>query len=146
MYRSAARRLLPAAFRRGPVRSGSPAPFPAPILHRASYSTGTVENAQSPKTDNAAAFNSSSSSSSTDEGRNPRATARPKAHWQEQQARVLQASLRHVVRFSPTQFLSSNWTICIHCLPRICIICEKIGSCSLIFTVFSDKCMRHNSD
>ncbi|XP_057767327.1 uncharacterized protein LOC130987706 isoform X2 [Salvia miltiorrhiza] len=95
MYRSAARRLLPAVICRRPLRLRSPAPFAAPIEHRASFSADAAENAQNHNPRNAAAFNSSSSS---DEGRNPRATARPKAHWQEEQARVLQASLRHVLR------------------------------------------------
>ncbi|KAG6411623.1 hypothetical protein SASPL_129706 [Salvia splendens] len=99
MYLSAARRLLPAAICRRTPRLGSPTPFSAPIAHRAAFSAGTAENAQNHKTEYAAAFNSPSSS---DEGRNPRATAIPRAHWQEEQARVLHASLGHVIRLGWT--------------------------------------------
>ncbi|KAH6828548.1 ubiquinone biosynthesis COQ9-like protein [Perilla frutescens var. hirtella] len=103
MYRSAARRLFPAALCRRPGRLSSPASFSAPIVQQASFSSGAAGNAQTHKPDNAAASNSSSSSSySSDEGRNPRATARPKSNWQEEQARVLQASLRHVIKLGWT--------------------------------------------
>lgn len=99
MYRSAARRLLPALCRR-PARfsnQASPARFSAPIVHQAAFSAGAAsENAPNYKPGNFDSSNSSSTSSSS-EGRNPRVTATPKAHWQEEQARVLQASLRHVV-------------------------------------------------
>lgn len=102
MYRSAARRLFPAALCRRPGRLPSPAPFPVPIVRQASYSAGAAENAQYHKPYNVDASNSSSSSSSSDEGKNPRATDRPKTQWQEEQARVLQASLRHVIRLGWT--------------------------------------------
>lgn len=102
MYRSAARRLLPAlCHRAGHFRAQpSPARLTAPIIHRAAFSaTAASENGQHHKPTEFDSSNSSSSSSK--EGRNPRATARPKAHWQEEEARVLQASLRHVVRSRP---------------------------------------------
>ncbi|KAI3443546.1 hypothetical protein Pfo_000211 [Paulownia fortunei] len=97
MYRSAARRLLPALCRRtGHFRSqASPVRFSAPVVHRAAFTAAAAsENAQNHKPNN---FDSSNSSSSANEGQNPRVTDRPKAHWQEEQARVLQASLRHVI-------------------------------------------------
>ncbi|KAK6131782.1 hypothetical protein DH2020_034478 [Rehmannia glutinosa] len=99
MYRSAARRLLPAVCRRtGHFRSKAfPVRFSAPIIHPAAFSAAAAsENARNHKLNNFEASNSSSSSSSN-EGRKPRVTDRPKAHWQEEQARVLQASLRHVI-------------------------------------------------
>ncbi|KAL1547834.1 ubiquinone biosynthesis protein COQ9, mitochondrial-like [Salvia divinorum] len=101
MYRSAARRLLPAEICRRTLRLASPTPFSAPIARRAAFSAGPADNPQNHRPDNTVAFNSSPSS---DERRNPRATARPKAHWQEEQTRVLQASLGHVIRLGWTEF------------------------------------------
>ncbi|KAK6147616.1 hypothetical protein DH2020_018528 [Rehmannia glutinosa] len=109
MYRSAARRILPAVCRRaGHFRSkASPVRFSAPIIHPAAFSAAAAsENARNHKPNNFEASKiSSSSSSSSNEGRKPRVTDRPKAHWQEEQARVLQASLRHVPDYSKNDLL-----------------------------------------
>ncbi|GER41719.1 ubiquinone biosynthesis protein COQ9 [Striga asiatica] len=95
MYQSAARRLLPALRRRTghPPNQASTVPFSAPVINRAAFSTAaTSENTQHPNPNN---FDFSYQSSSN-EGGNPRLEDRPKAQWQEEQARVLHASLRHV--------------------------------------------------
>ncbi|KAG8376236.1 hypothetical protein BUALT_Bualt09G0042100 [Buddleja alternifolia] len=100
MYRTAARRLLPALRRRtahSPC-STSPLRFAIRIMNQTAFSSSagfeTVQN-QNPNPNH---FDSSDSSSSSDEARSARVTSSPKAHWQEEQARVLQASLRHVIR------------------------------------------------
>ncbi|KAL7096108.1 hypothetical protein ACP275_10G062700 [Erythranthe tilingii] len=102
MYRSAARRLLPALCRRtGHLRSqASPVGFSAPIIPPAAFFvTAASENARNHKPNSFESANHpSSSSTSSGEGRNPRFTAGAKAHWQEEQASVLQASLCHVIR------------------------------------------------
>ncbi|KAK4396838.1 Ubiquinone biosynthesis protein COQ9, mitochondrial [Sesamum angolense] len=97
MYRSAARRLLPALCRRTGHYARQPSPIrcSAPIIHSAAFSASAAS--EKPQNHKPHQFGSSSSSSSS-EGGKPRTTARPKAHWQEEQARVLQASLRHVIR------------------------------------------------
>ncbi|GFP79450.1 ubiquinone biosynthesis protein coq9 mitochondrial [Phtheirospermum japonicum] len=102
MYRSAARRL-PTLLRRG---GHSPSdPFPGEVICTASFSTGATS--ESPPNPNLNHFNSSTSSSTArtehekareGQSKNHRAKACPKAHWQEEQARVLHASLRHVIR------------------------------------------------
>ncbi|CAA0818693.1 Unknown protein [Striga hermonthica] len=95
MYRSAARRLLPALRRRTghPPNQASTVPFSAPVINRPACSTAaTSENTQHPNPNN---FDFSYQSSSN-EGENPRVEDRPKAQWQDEQARVLHASLRHV--------------------------------------------------
>ncbi|KAL8464080.1 hypothetical protein ACS0TY_033847 [Phlomoides rotata] len=100
MYRSAARRLLPALCRHPSYRSAnqaSPLRFSAPIVYRAPFSAAAAPgNTQNHGQDHFDPSTSSSSSSS-DEGQTARDTAGPKAHWQEEQARVLQASLRHAI-------------------------------------------------
>ncbi|KAL0338882.1 UNVERIFIED_CONTAM: Ubiquinone biosynthesis protein COQ9, mitochondrial [Sesamum angustifolium] len=97
MYRSAARRLLPALCRRTGHYARQPSPIrcSAPIIHSAAFSASAAS--EKPQNHKPHQFGSSSSSSSSVGGK-PRTTARPKAHWQEEQARVLQASLRHVIR------------------------------------------------
>ncbi|KAL0346766.1 UNVERIFIED_CONTAM: Ubiquinone biosynthesis protein COQ9, mitochondrial [Sesamum calycinum] len=97
MYPSAARRLLPALCRRTGHYARQPSPIccSAPIIHSAAFSASAAS--EKPQNHKPHQFGSSSSSSSS-EGGKPRTTARPKAHWQEEQARVLQASLRHVIR------------------------------------------------
>ncbi|GFP87219.1 ubiquinone biosynthesis protein coq9 mitochondrial [Phtheirospermum japonicum] len=98
MYRSAARLLLPALYRRTCHFRGqaSPLRFSAPMTHpAAAFSAAAASgNAQHNNHNNLELPNSSSSSSN--EGAKPKVTDRPKAHWQEEQARVLQSSLRHV--------------------------------------------------
>ncbi|EYU25886.1 hypothetical protein MIMGU_mgv1a016723mg [Erythranthe guttata] len=101
MYRPAARQLLPALRRRtGHFQSeGSPVGCSAPIVPPASFLvTAASENARNHKPNSFESANHQSSSTSSGEGRNPRFTAGAKALWQEEQASVLQASLRHVVR------------------------------------------------
>ncbi|KAL3623575.1 hypothetical protein CASFOL_032391 [Castilleja foliolosa] len=103
MYRSAVRRLLPALLRRGGYSPSDP--FPGGIISTASFSTDAAsESFPNPNLNH---FNSSTSSSTTrtehekareDHSRDQRAKAGPKAHWQEEQSRVLLASLRHVIR------------------------------------------------
>ncbi|PIN24774.1 hypothetical protein CDL12_02498 [Handroanthus impetiginosus] len=102
MHRLAARRMLPALCRSaGHLRSqASPVLFSAQIRHPAAFSAAAAsEDTENHKSNHfGSSDSSSSSSSSSNEGRGTRATASPKAHWQEEQARVLQASLRHVIR------------------------------------------------
>ncbi|KAL2532683.1 COQ9 [Abeliophyllum distichum] len=113
MYRLAAKRLLPAVGRWNPRFRCSSSGVRAlagvinPLRFYTSASSGTIPD-QNP--DN---FDASASSSSTawsqeersradDETQRSRNTTRPRAHWQDEQARVLQASLRHVIRLGWT--------------------------------------------
>ncbi|KAI3447232.1 hypothetical protein Pfo_003897 [Paulownia fortunei] len=114
MYRSAARRLLPALPRRGGLfrSSASSGCFPGGIISPAPFSAAaTSENLANQNPNH---FESSTSSSpstarteqertSPNESRNPKATERLKTHWQEEQARVLHASLRHVIGLGWTE-------------------------------------------
>ncbi|KAL6507130.1 hypothetical protein OROHE_022029 [Orobanche hederae] len=103
MFRSAARRLLPPLIRKRGHSSSDP--FPVGVI----ISTGpfsTEATSKSPPIRNSNHFTSSSPSTGRteheetreDQSRYHRDTSRPKAHWQEEHARVLHASLRHVIR------------------------------------------------
>ncbi|GER40935.1 ubiquinone biosynthesis protein COQ9 [Striga asiatica] len=104
MYRSAARRLLPTLLRRGGHSASRP--FPVGVLSTSPFSTeATSGNLPNRNPNHFSSYTSPSppSTASTsdektrsDEFQSHRAKARPKAHWQEEQARVLHASLRHV--------------------------------------------------
>ncbi|CAA0836854.1 Unknown protein [Striga hermonthica] len=106
MYRSAARRLLPTVLRRGGHSSSGP--FPVGVVSTSPFSTdATSGNLPNPNPNHFSSSTSPSPPSTasagdektrSDEFRGHRAKARPKAHWQEEQARVLHASLRHVIR------------------------------------------------
>ncbi|KAL6496456.1 hypothetical protein OROGR_029714 [Orobanche gracilis] len=105
MFRSAARRLLRPLIGRRCHSSSDP--FSVGVINTGPFSTEA--SSKSPPIRNSNHFNSSTSSSPSmgrteheearaDQSRNHRDTSRPKAHWQEEQARVLHASLRHVIR------------------------------------------------
>lgn len=102
--------MLPALSRRsGDFRNSvSPVSFPARIILTASFSASAAsENIANQNPNHSDSFNSSLSATQkdrthADEERNPRASARPKAHWQEEEARILQASLNHVIRLGWT--------------------------------------------
>ncbi|KAL3830052.1 hypothetical protein ACJIZ3_018854 [Penstemon smallii] len=108
MYRSAAKRLLPALCRRRTTHflcSSTPVRFPSRIVNPAPFSSSAASG--NFPNQNPSHFDSSTSSTEHDrarenEARNPRAPPRPKAHWEEEQARVLQASLSHVIRLGWT--------------------------------------------
>lgn len=110
MYRLAAKRLLPALGRRNShfLSSSSGVRALADFINPPRFTTSAAsETVPSQNPLNNDSFASSSStvrseeerSRAHDETQRSRSPTRPKAHWQEEQARVLHASLRHVVRF-----------------------------------------------
>ncbi|XP_051114130.1 uncharacterized protein LOC127239831 [Andrographis paniculata] len=111
MYRSAARRLLPSLYRRSSATTTVSVPTPARITSLARYSSAESIPNQNPRPFDSSSSSSTSSTAGTDqekvradESRNEEArAARPKAHWQDEQARVLQASLRHVIKYGWTE-------------------------------------------
>ncbi|CAI9766568.1 unnamed protein product [Fraxinus pennsylvanica] len=112
MYRWAAKRLLPVLGCRNPhfrcSSSGSRAV--AGVIDSARFSTSAASETIRDQNHNFDSFASSSSkawsqeerSSSHDETHRCRTTTRPRAHWQDEQKRVLHASLRHVIRLGWT--------------------------------------------
>ncbi|KAL6519224.1 hypothetical protein OROGR_018544 [Orobanche gracilis] len=105
MFRSAVTRLLPQLIRRRGHSSSNP--FTVGVISTGPFSTESTS--KSPPIRNSNHFNSSTSSSPSmgkteheearaNQSQNHRDTSRPKAHWQEEQARVLHASLRHVIK------------------------------------------------
>lgn len=117
MYRSAAKRLLqsPAIYRNARSQFGRTTPSinPTLALFKSSYfSTTTTTDSlpnQNPNNPFTASSSSTTSSGSTEEekargyeSRSSRGT-KPRAHYEDEQARVLNASLRHVVRLGWTE-------------------------------------------
>lgn len=105
-----AKRLLPALGRRNShfLSSSSGVRALADFINPPRFTTSAAsETVPSQNPLNSDSFASSSStvrseeerSRAHDETQRSRSPTRPKAHWQEEQARVLHASLRHVVRF-----------------------------------------------
>ncbi|KAJ0257359.1 Ubiquinone biosynthesis protein [Hirschfeldia incana] len=115
MYRTAAKRLLGAGFFTTTrlLRLPKPRPIPTNIIpYTSSLCTSSMNHTESPPIGNQSVnpnqpnpTSASSSSTAREEGprRDDESSRKPRAEFQEEQARVLAASLRHVARLGWTE-------------------------------------------